>query len=683
MAELPFLVVHGAFVWKVLLVVLVGGTAAITIAVRNRTARKRARAIATELVREVKPLAEGAACVRGVLRDGSLHTLSRTNVDRDHLEGTPVVECDDGRRIAIARAARVVAGSRATSSTLRVPTATPDPLADIKGAWVLSSVREGDEVVVRGTAKRAPQDASYRDDASGWTFEDDIVVGAVKPTARALPRHAVAQLAMVLAVAGVSYGLMYKIGSVAKSQIEERPELGDLAEIPSFGALAIACSMPGSCEDAMDEERRWFFERYGRRGSAFALHDALHRDDPCGLASAQMRQVRLEAALASVRACDDPEYEAWIQVFLGDYRAALALGPKRAIVREYAAVGAGDWKIAAEAADATIAKQESYEDADYFAKKTTTARCRAAWYRHLAGVTDPFAKVDAKTPTCQVFAALAKPASEQVTLLQALVEAQHALDYKHQDTWALWQARALLAMLGTRRDDNGNDLDVAFGVRGIAWLTAFETPATLAALEGQAGTAVLRGDFPAAHAAANAITDRRRRDSVLQWIALREGTPPPDNITHVAFDEQLALRAGTIPEKMYGFQAVYPEACQSRLRQAVETALTGDGLALARVFADCSVYYIYMPKLLFGILPRVKTGRAELADALRAFRHDITTFTIQHVPFQLVGDLADARDVARLVGDTEEVTRLQATIDRHVKMLADRNRTVAMFMLSR
>ena len=681
--ELPFLVVHGAIVWKVLLLALVGGTAAMSIAIRNWRARRVARARTKESLRDARSLVDGRTCVRGVLRGGSLYTLSNGAAFRDHLEGAPWLDCADGVCVDIAGAGHVAVGSRATSSTLRVPKGTPKELADVKGAWVLTSVREGDELVVRGVATRTQQDvASYREDAMGWALEDDIIVCAVKPAALAQPRHAIAQAFMLLAVSCVCYGPLHKVGSVAASRVDKPPALGDLREIPSFGALSIACAMPSACSGALESERRWYFERYGNRGSALGQFDALWQSDPCGLAGVQVRQVRLEPALASARACGDRAYEAWIQLFLGNYRAALDLAPQRAIVREYAAVGVGDWKIAAEAAEAIAARpKESHEDVEYFALGTAATRCRAAWYRHLAGSADAFANVDVKTGACGVLAALARPEQEQRDLLLAVVKHERGLDIKDQDWVALSRANAILAMLGGVEPDHRQEIDVAFGVDPEFWLTAFETPSS-PALEGRAGIVVMRGDFAAAHAAANAITDAQRRDTVRKWIALREGTQPPaDGYRHAALDEPLALRSGTIP-KDEG-RGVYPEECEPRLLRGVEAALAGDGRLLAGVFTDCHVYYDRMTKLLFGILPRVKNGRAELADALRAFRDDLTTFTLDRVPFRLIRDLADTRDLARLVGDVEESNRLQTIIDRHAKLLVDRNRTIAMLMLMR
>lgn len=38
------------------------------------------------------------------------------------------------------------------------------------------------------------------------------------------------------------------------------------------------------------------------------------------------------------------------------------------------------------------------------------------------------------------------------------------------------------------------------------------------------------------------------------------------------------------------------------------------------------------------------------------------------------------RDLARLLGDTAEATRLQEIIERHAKVFADRDRATAMFV---
>jgi hypothetical protein len=194
--------------------------------------------------------------------------------------------------------------------------------------------------------------------------------------------------------------------------------------------------------------------------------------------------------------------------------------------------------------------------------------------------------------------------------------------------------------------------------------------------------AVLTGDFAAARIAATALDDRFDAKSTSElWIALRAGTELPRvAYRHPALEPAAATRDGNLPSDRQ-FEGVYGERCERDLRDAVATAVAGDGGPLAKVFAECDVFYISFPKLLFGILPRVTQHRAELADALRVYRSDITTYSAQHMPFSLVDDLAEYRDIARLAGDTEEADRMQAIISRHARVLADRDRTIAFLLL--
>src|SRR5689334_5419654 len=78
---LPFLFVHGALVWKVLLVVGALGTLGLVLGVRRLRARRRVRRdVAARSAAVVARLADGVAVVRGTLRGGRASSLFLSRV---------------------------------------------------------------------------------------------------------------------------------------------------------------------------------------------------------------------------------------------------------------------------------------------------------------------------------------------------------------------------------------------------------------------------------------------------------------------------------------------------------------------------------------------------------------------------------------------------------------------------
>lgn len=682
MSQLPFLVEHGASVWKLALVGLTAGSVALVTTVRDLRARRAARARVTAWNGEVTAVAAGQACVRGTLRGGTLSSLIDRELARDHVEGAPWVEGDDGTRIELAGRARVIEGGVEARSRVGVPRGTPAAIADRRGRWVLRTVGDGDEVIVRGIAHAVPdRDASYREGVAVWRLEA-VEVLAVRPRAIAPHLSWVPQLLLLCAVGGLWFGLMHHIGARAAARLATEPELDHLPGsthlpgITAFGDLAIACAMPGSCDDAIDAERRWYFDRYGRRGSAFAQYDALMRDQPCALTREQVRALRLDDALVSARACGDRDLEARVQVLLGNAAAALALAPGDARTRELAAVGAGDWR----AASAAASQVSRLETTLGFGRDAATARCRAAWYLHLAGDPNALRAVAMGSAECEIYRALAAAPAAQAQQLATI-----ARDAPDSELWARTDARVLASLAGV--DDSSSSspasCDAIFGPTARKWLAPFSDPSAPTqpcwAPQGRAVSAALRGDFAGARAAADAITDEGVRDGTRLWIALREGSELPKlGEPDLAFPRAVAAREGRPFDP--DLRGVDPHTCAPIWKQAIERAVAGDGTALARVYAGCHVFYFPGSMTLFGIIPRITEGRAELADALRAFRGWPPPDDDR---FALIDQLADYRDLARLAGDDEEAARLQSVIDRHARVLADRDRALALYLLSR
>ena len=708
MADLPFLVVHGAIVWKLLVVVFAVGAYAAGRAVQGVLARRAARYAADMRLDAASAVAVGHVRLRGKLRGGTIWKLSRSFQTFHHVDGAPWLDCPSARVELDAADASLDAGTHVETTMLGVPRATPAALRkDAKGgAWTLTRVGDGDEVSVAGVASRlAKGDAGYRDDATVWRLgpgrTDVVAIAAVTPVARAAPTHAIVAVLWLGLFGGIGYGALHAIGSHASDHLTDQccDHRATATSIAPFGDFAIAAAMPGSRASAIDHEIGELDGVFEHRASLWPLTDAitdLDSDDPCDTAHRQLSAVRLDDALASARRCGDRELEAAVQLFRGDYAAAHALAPKDLKVRAIAAIGAGDWATAAAALDEHADEPGKWSDAELGALRDREEHCLAALLRAYGGDPAPAAKLAGNADfRCRLVAALAMAPDSQLAALRALAAANEDQPIETRDYADMEHVRAVRAALGDF-DDRDRAGNLGFEVRPDDWIFALASDDTRRAHPrlriAHAGTSMIAGNPTAAGddlqallaAAGSADTDLRTdADTVANYLALRTGgdLPASADYTHPGLTEQVALRRGELSIGDAA-QGVHPTGCGDDLRAGIGHALRGDGGPLATVFADCDVFYIYVPRLLFGILPHVRDHRAELADTLRTFRSDISTFAATNVPFQILDDLADYRDVAHLAGDDQEAANLQDVIARHVAVARDLKRAIAFALVS-
>lgn len=693
MGQLPFLVVHGAAVWKVLDLALAGGTLGLARQVRHWRARRRARALAGLRLSVLTAIAEGPAWVRGRLRGGSLATLARGEAHEDRGAGAAWLEGEGGARIELAGAPRVLAGSRARTAMFGVPRGTPAELRamSLGGPWTLATIGEGDEVVANGVLSRTAREGTdYRDDATAWRLAGSndvpLEVCAIEPTARAAPVGPAMRATVLAVLLLCGYGALYKVGSVALDRADHTPDRGMTTGIPPYGALAIAAAMPGSRDKAIERASDELATYYGHRGSALVVGDELDAlAGGCTAALHQLREVRLDEARASALACGSRELLIDADLYLGNYAEALALAPADPAERELTAVGAGAWSIAASAAhaeahDAILGDRYEIRSRDDAERIGQRALCREAFYRAHAGVADAFHGIATAPPhaepTCTLLAALVQPPGQWPEALRPLLDEPAEFDLENIDV--RWDAEALLELVGAPPTDDYGD-DVVDRIRPRDWLAELATEPSELERVRRAAVALVRGDAAAARAELAAIPPGEDHDVIATMIALHEGSPVPAGHVHPELADAVALRAGTLSGDRDG---VYPESCKADLDAAVGKAIAGDGGPLAKVFSECDVFNSEMPAQLPGILPHVTSHRAELADVLRAYRDALSSYPPHHVPFRLVDDLARYRDVAHLAGDDAEAARLQRIIDRHARVLADRDRMIALMMLS-
>lgn len=167
--ELPFLLVHGAIVWKVLLVALIFATFGIIAVIRSWCVRRAARSQVAWSSRKLTPLAEGPVTLRGRLH-GYVRTIDTGDAWHHDRHDLVLLDCG-GERIELIGNAATVHGSRTT-----------------RVSWwqrsLLRGVHDGDDVIVKGTLRRSERCAMYREDASSWQLVD-AQLSAMTPRTRA------------------------------------------------------------------------------------------------------------------------------------------------------------------------------------------------------------------------------------------------------------------------------------------------------------------------------------------------------------------------------------------------------------------------------------------------------------------------------------------------------------------
>lgn len=698
--ELPFLVVHGAVVWKVLLGVLVAIIMGSRLALRVRRARRSAREDLAARALHLGTLEPGRVMIRGKLARGSVATLAQSGLLTDHRTDELVLD-QEGARVAIEGPLRVEHGSRTKTWFWRTPRETPEPLAKAakpRRPSTLREVRDGDEVIVHGRLeRRADGDVMYRESAASWTLTPDTDgawIAAATPRTRAEPLHPVRWIVTAIVATVSSYILLHAIGHhtvkrAAKGSDEIREPLGN-------GDLAvIASAMPGSREKAL-RLLSWRVDRsapHTEEWFQLGLKLAVVIDE-CPI-DKSTHLVRLEEALATARRCGRPADVARVLAFLGRYDEVTAGDVTDSFLATVVAIATGRWPDAARGAELRASEALARERSEYYTEADAQRialelRCTAMLFRSWAGDASAGWPAGHETSSkCRVFAALTLPVDQQAAALAAIDPESFATrDYMTKDIADAIRVAAGGAMSERELARAGY---LVVGEDPTMWLAPFalaphasSEPQMRSRLHAKVGAlATYRADFAMARRELDATRrlDEDMAESLAVMLALYEGTPVlpprPDHEVRSRFSRLVDLRNGKSLERN-ALVGAYPMACEDRLRAALETAQGGDGGPLAAVLESCNVYWNTVQNYLIGILPRVTKHRERLAAALRLYRNDISMFSAENLPFRFLDDVVMYRDLAHLAGDREEAAHWQQVFDRHATLLADRQKLIAL-----
>ncbi len=297
---LPFLVVHGPVVWKLVLGLFVVSSVVIVRAVVR--ARERRRIVEALKIRYAgfNEVREGHVVLRAVFRGTRCMTLSGGDAAMDRCDGPASIELEDGTHVQIEGPIRVLIGTRVHVSAWGGPTR-------------IDEVRDGDLVTARGIAAHgaAVGTGNYRESAGQWTLRADLALGEPLTIASRTPaiRARAMGPALALAIAGASVGGYFGLHAF---DLHPRPPDSTRAEtaFPPFGDIAVAAALPGSSRMRALRTIEYALEHQidrspGRDQMRDQIDDLLEL--PCdgypSKAQRRLRDGRYEAALESARAC--------------------------------------------------------------------------------------------------------------------------------------------------------------------------------------------------------------------------------------------------------------------------------------------------------------------------------------------------------------------------------------------
>src|SRR5688572_11818313 len=129
-ADLPFTLVHGAWVWKVLVVLAIALALGVQIGARWLRARRTARGDAREWSGRATALHDGDVIVRATVRGGTATTLAVGEARFHHRDDGLRFEAG-GEPIAVDGEVDVVHGTRAATRRRGLPRTTPAPLRNL------------------------------------------------------------------------------------------------------------------------------------------------------------------------------------------------------------------------------------------------------------------------------------------------------------------------------------------------------------------------------------------------------------------------------------------------------------------------------------------------------------------------------------------------------------------------
>ncbi len=731
--ELPFFVIHGPLVWKLLIVVVALATLGLVRLAQRARARRHARRATLALDRKTDK-----GVVRGKLGGGGAATLIARRPTRlvdtlDHRADAMWIETADGK-VELDGAIRVIAASRASAARNHLPAGTPAALAESTDVVTarLASVAPGDDVIAFGRLERTSGTGAtdYRADAGALVLRaaegEPIALAARTPHAATPPLAIFSVIALAAASGLFTWGLEKAFGAVERKSCEDasvRP--GDSPrEITNTHACAIAAAMPGSRDSAL-----------------YHLHDLLERDpyrdrasldrllalsailDGCdGELGELYHAERYDELLTVAKRCGDRRYQHIALVELGRFEDAVAITVPETVgngsTQTLGALPTGPTLVLAgrwnEAAAAALRDADDVRKRDTDGKSAVTVRS----YECLAELLHDYGGDTGAVDRLRALAAKPDGAACIPELLEVVPEAERPTWAAFHDTGSAgvdflldqlrWiggygdpvdgiDAAATAAVLGRPDDFDAYTLGtVIWLAKSLTSMPAGTDPALQTRLEQwHAVAAVIDGDLAEAHeyavkaviavgadpngryvlrnlATLESMIDLYRADATPSYTIPSEDSNERE-LWLRRFSGLLLRRGDPLPKGTYFGPA-------DEYKHALEIAERGDGGPLANQLGSRDPWWQDIDVM--SVLPRVKTGRDAVVRQLvwsvptDHFRLD------SRFPFSVALHAAARRASLQVAGASAEAGRWNEIYQRYDQALRDHRKLIALAIWS-
>lgn len=641
---LPFLVVWGAWVWKVLLVACTAGLLGLGYLRRKRAVRGAYELVVASLRAELTEPRPGAATLL-------VKVVNDTTLRSDAAE----LELEGERTIAFGSSVIVRHG--------REPEVRP-------------VLQPGDHVLVTGTLRQLPPEhASYREGTPRWIVANPTLYAtapAIRPVPLALPRLLARAVFTGLGV----FLAMYLAGAITEpSEASEPPDRSDQPLRP-FGRYQLAAALPGSRAKALDRIAHELSQQPITTKAAF--DDAVELERLRGFCPVAIFRNfgDYDGGLATAKRCGTPDQQAEMLFHLGRFADAQAVVTNNAdadlAIR--IALANGNWKHAADLVEVFDTADAPHHEIRFTDEESVaTHRCFAAMLRTWAG--EPHERITrGKDAACDIIEAAGKPLDQQAAAWAAVRIPEHDVGYDsaRYDLLAPQLARAAGAQLQGRMYAISNGASALMFDNEAAYV--YLAPQSKDPID-QVAFDVLRGDLAAAHAGLARLPAGWQTDELALGLALREGAPLPDAKPQASmvYDAARAIARGD-------FDRVDKLSSPRELDvRVVKRAADGDGAALVELIGTWSRYFDMSVHSVMVLLPKLKTDQAAVREALHYYRDGDT---LGHDDLREVWAACTYRDLARLAGDPAAQQHWQEVVDRWFALLADRQRLIALLLWS-
>ncbi len=721
---LPFVLVHGGWLWMTVVAGVMVGVLGILKAVRASRARRAWRA------KLAASASFGPDLVHGVLRgadDLAVASPLATTLEAEpddvtvpravvNLRASEVVlVAEDGRQIELCGALHVLAGASATSARGGVPAQlTEEELAQARDqvSWLhragaqrrrvhhatLWRLRGGERVVVRGRLQRtvSDQEPAPRQAHERWILTgagDTLALHAAAP-GLARPPFPVLGAALLLALAGAAaFVATEKLGKLAQDECyalvegatsTSSPRVRDGLDPAAAPALdnTHVCVLAAAARkqrpfylERIVELLRWSTPRDEHHLATLLAVSELTED--CAQRFEVLREMQRYSLLEQqARRCKAPRVLAEALEAQGRYEEAADVSapaerelPELPSARTLAL--AGRFSQAA----ARMGEPHSEEQS-----------CTATLLRHWGGDAEAAAKLRARAsaPACAPHLAALDGAALQASRVD-----------RTRLTTALYDAMELSPLdvqpervLVTEWFSAG----VALGI----WLSLSaslpeEAAARARALRARAVHQVLAGSpsaaIPLAAQAHTLELPRPGAAAALELLAqVFAGQVPGEYVSPGTEEPLAALREEYVDDDLTPLKLRAGTAAQPRprgelgYRNALLEAQRGDGKALARYLFWHRATYQWHASDVLAVWPHIRTGRAELRQAIEWWpgkRHGLETLE----PASLAVHVALRRDVLRVVGAEQEANAWAQGFSRIDGVLTDPRKLFAALAL--